>query len=227
MTEKDINAIEHKLLYKFNNKELLKQAFTHSSFANAENVSDNERMEFFGDAILDAVVSEYLLVNYVDCVVGQLSTMRSNIVSANALRPVVDNLGLLKYLRVASGASKIKSASKKIESNLYEAIIAAIYLDGGMHFAKEFILRTLKSKLESATSALHKDSKTQLQEYCQHNKLPAPKYKLMERLGADNEPIYKYGLYIDGKLVCIGEGSSKKNAEQNAATKTVTKWRIE
>lgn len=227
MTEKEIRLIEQELQYEFVDKKLLIQAFTHSSYANIENIQDNERMEFFGDAILDAVVSEYLLINYPTCLVGQLSTMRSNIVSANALRPVVDELGILKYLQVANGADRIKNASKKIESNLYEAIVAAIYLDGGISATKEFISRTLCDKLANALVYLQKDSKTQLQEYCQHNKIDAPKYKLIERVGSDNAPQYKYGLYIDGLLVETGVGTSKKIAEQDAATKIVTKWRIE
>lgn len=153
--------------------------------------------------------------------------MRSNIVSADALRPVVERLEIMQFLQVANGASVIKSTSKKIESNLYEAIVSAIYLDGGIECAREFIIYSLKDKLDNATSALNKDCKTKLQEYCQHNKLPLPVYKLIERTGADNAPEYKYGLYLDGKLVCAGVGTSKKIAEQDAAKKIVTKWRIE
>ncbi len=227
MTDKVINAIELKLQYKFKNKKLLIQAFTHSSYANVQSLEDNEKMEFFGDAILDCIVSEYLFANYVECQVGQLSTMRSNIVSADALRPIVDKLEIMQYLQVASGAKRIKSASKKIESNLYEAIVSAIYLDGGIEAARSFILHSLKDKLVNAHGALNKDCKTKLQEYCQHNKLPTPVYKLIERTGADNSPQYKYGLYIDGKCLCSGVGASRKIAEQAAAKKIVTKWRIE
>ncbi len=226
ISNNQINEIETIIQYRFNNVGLLEQAFTHSSFANAENVADNERMEFFGDAILDYIVSEYLYLNYKDLTVGKLSTMRSNLVSATALRPVVKELGLMKYLRVANGAGGIKSASKKIESNLYEAIVAAVYSDGGISEAKKFVLRTLKKSLENAHATLLKDSKTKLQEYCQHNKLPVPQYKMIERFGSENLPQYKYGLYIGDKLVSEGLGTSKKNAEQEAAREIVEKWRI-
>lgn len=226
ISNNQINEIETIIQYRFNNVGLLEQAFTHSSFANAENVADNERMEFFGDAILDYIVSEYLYLNYKDLTVGKLSTMRSNLVSATALRPVVKELGLMKYLRVANGAGGIKSASKKIESNLYEAIVAAVYSDGGISEAKKFVFRTLKKNLENAHATLLKDSKTKLQEYCQHNKLPVPQYKMIERFGSENLPQYKYGLYIGDKLVSEGLGTSKKNAEQEAAREIVEKWRI-
>lgn len=226
ISNNQINEIETIIQYRFNNVGLLERAFTHSSFANAENVADNERMEFFGDAILDYIVSEYLYLNYKDLTVGKLSTMRSNLVSATALRPVVKELGLMKYLRVANGAGGIKSASKKIESNLYEAIVAAVYSDGGISEAKKFVLRTLKKSLENAHATLLKDSKTKLQEYCQHNKLPVPQYKMIERFGSENLPQYKYGLYIGDKLVSEGLGTSKKNAEQEAAREIVEKWRI-
>ncbi len=93
ISNNQINEIETIIQYRFNNVGLLEQAFTHSSFANAENVADNERMEFFGDAILDYIVSEYLYLNYKDLTVGKLSTMRSNLVSATALRPVVKRAG--------------------------------------------------------------------------------------------------------------------------------------
>lgn len=226
ISNNQINEIETIIQYRFNNVGLLEQAFTHSSFANAENVADNERMEFFGDAILDYIVSEYLYLNYKDLTVGKLSTMRSNLVSATALRPVVKELDLMKHLRVANGAGGIKSASKKIESNLYEAIVAAVYSDGGISEAKKFVLRTLKKNLENAHATLLKDSKTKLQEYCQHNKLPVPQYKMIERFGSENLPQYKYGLYIGDKLVSEGLGTSKKNAEQEAAREIVEKWRI-
>lgn len=226
MTAELIAEIEKKLQYSFNNKELLKRAFTHSSYSNEQCVKDNERLEFFGDAILEMVVSEFLCNNYADCGVGTLSTMRSNIVSESALKPVVDNLDILKYLLVGYGADSIKKISKKIESNLYEAIVAAIYLDGGMQFAKEFILFTLRDSLAQPNCVSHKDAKTLLQEYCQKRKIAAPKYQTIERSGADNNPTYTCGVYVNGVLECVGTGSRIQLAEQDAAKKLVTKWRI-
>ena len=222
--KKELAEIERKLHYVFKNKALLCQAFTHSSFAQVENVADNERMEFLGDAILDFVVSAYLYDNFSQCDEGKLSSMRSKIVSAEGLRPITDKLGVLQHLRVSSGVEK-SSKPKKLEANLYEAILCAIYLDGGMRSAKQFVLNTLKESLQQADSHI-KDSKTLLQEYCQKNKRSLA-YKLVKRTGPDNKPNFKYAVYVDGRIEEVGEGPSKKSAEQEAARKTVTKWRIE
>lgn len=222
----DYLDIENKLQYRFNDRSLLRQAFIHSSYANVENLQDNERMEFLGDAIMDMVVSEYFYGAFPDRDAGELSVMRSNVVSADALRPIVDGMDLMKYLQVSNGSKQIKSLSKKIESNLFEAIVCAIYLDGGLDAARSFLLRVIKSALDDAVTVSRKDDKTLLQEYCQKNRLPVPQYKLMERKGSDNDPSYKYGLYIQGELVACGEGNNKKSAEQDAAKKIVTKWRI-
>lgn len=227
MTPKQIEHIEDRLQYAFANKELLVCAFTHSSYAKIFGVTDNERMEFLGDAILDMVVSEYLFGKYVDCDAGVLSTMRSNIVSAKALRPIVKSLDLITYLQVGNGALDIKNDSSKIESNLYEAIVAAIFIDGGIGAVRDFILRTLSKLLNEATQMRSKDSKTVLQEYCQKHKLPMPTYKLAERTGADNNPTYKYDLYLGDEYKCSGQGSSIKTAEQDAAKELVTEWRID
>ena len=226
MTLEVIAQIESKLQYNFKNKELLQRAFTHSSYAKIADIKDNERMEFLGDAILDMIVSEYLCARYPDCNVGVLSTMRSNIVSAKGLRPVVERLGVMRYLLVSIGALNIKAESQKIESDLYEAIVCAIYLDGGISAAQNFIINTLSQSMESISLVEQKDSKTLLQEYCQKCKLPSPKYSLIERSGTDNNPTYKYALYIGDALKSYGEGPSKKAAEQCAAKKLVTEWRI-
>lgn len=227
MTAEQISLIENRLHYTFCDKQLLITAFSHSSYAKQCGVKDNERLEFLGDAVLDMVVSKYLCCKFYDCAVGSSSTMRASIVSAEGLRPVVDELDVLCFLQVANGASSIKSVSKKIESNLYEAIVAAIYLDGGLHSAEQFILSTLAASLDSLSNTEQKDSKTLLQEYCQKYKKSVPKYVISERSGTDNNPTYKYDLYVDDVYMCSGVGSSKKIAEQDAARKLVTKWRID
>lgn len=226
MTAELIAQIEKKLQYTFKNKQLLKNAFTHSSYSREQKVKDNERLEFFGDAILDMVISEYLYANYAELEVGMLSTMRSNIVSADGLRPIVDSLDILKYLMVGYGFASVKHNSKKIESNLYEAIVAAIYLDGGLKPTRDFILLTLSDLLAHTDHFAHKDAKTMLQEYCQKRNMSAPQYQTLDRVGADNNPTYKCGVYVNGILECVGMGSSKKNAEQDAAKNLVAKWRI-
>lgn len=227
MTSEQIAQVESVLQYTFSDKQLLVTAFTHSSYANATSAQDNERLEFLGDAILDMVVSQYLCDKFSARSVGALSTMRANIVSAEGLRPIVNQLGIIKFLQVGYGAANIKNSSKKLEANLYEAIVAAIYLDSGFDNVKRFVLRTLEPSLNAVGISEQKDSKTLLQEYCLKHKKSLPKYVETERLGSDNAPIYKYDLYIDGVYMCSGQGSSKKSAEQDAAKKLVTKWRID
>ena len=228
MTSEQIVQIEKKLRYIFSKKHLLITAFTHSSYGRQTNLRDNERLESLGDAILDFIVSEYLGKKFKNCAVGVLSTMRANVVSSSALRPVVDSLDVIGYLQVADGSRNIQSVSKKIKANLYEAIVAAIYLDGGFEAVKAFVLRTLARSLESIDESEQKDAKTLLQEYCQslHPKKTVA-YVLSERSGTDNDPTYEYGLYVDGVYMCSGAGSSRKAAEQSAAKKLVTKWRID
>lgn len=224
MQRNEIARIEQKLGYVFKNKALLTQAFVHSSFANVENLADNERMEFLGDAVLDFIVADYFYAKHADFDAGQLSKARSLVVSSDGLRPVVDSLNILEHLRVA-GNCNLRSLSKKIEANLYEAVLCAIYFDGGMNAAKSFVMRTLKDNLDNARKYAVKDSKTLVQEYCQERKLKV-EYKFENREGPDNKPTFYYSLWIDNKKVSDGVGSSIKNAERDAASKIVKDWRI-
>ena len=222
----DYNWIEQRIGYEFKNKELLRQAFVHSSYAHEENIRDNDRMEFFGDAILEYLVSEYIFKKYRDCDEGQLSKMRSVVVSADGLRPVVDDLRILECLLVAGSSSNIRSLSRKIEANLYEALLCAIYLDGGMPAARRFVIKTLKTSMDNAARNLRQNYKSLVQEYCQQRRWNVD-YKQLEKSGPDNTPRVTYALYINGKRVSEGSGSSIKNAQQEAARKIVKQWGID
>ena len=226
MDSSKIRDIERKLQYTFNNKKLLEQAFTHSSYANQENVADNERMEFFGDAILGYITSEQLFDSFKNSSEGNLSAMRARLVSAESLRTIMDKLDLVQHLQMVNGSGANSELSHKIEANLFEAVLCAIYLDGGISCAKDFVLRTMGDSLRNAADTLKKDAKSLLQEYCQKNKYTL-EYKSVGRSGPDNKPTFRYALYINGKEESIGEGASKKAAEQDAASKIVKKWRID
>ena len=219
-----LTELESKLNYTFSNKALLEQAFTHSSYANLEQIEDNERMEFMGDAILGYVVTEYLFAQFPEKNAGELSAMKSRIVSADELRPIVDKLGLLEHLRVVSGEANVQR-SRKIAANLFEAVLAAIYLDGGMSCARQFVMNLLGDAMKDATKVA-KDDKTRLYEYCQSKRL-AIEYRLLERIGPDDKPSFRYALLIDGKQVAEGTGPNIKAAEQQAAHKIVVEWRID
>ena len=228
MTPQDFNTklVERKIGYTFNNPLLLQNAFVHSSYANANNVADNERLEFLGDAILDLIVSEYLYKKYPNCSAGELTQLRASIVSAEALRPVVDQMGILDQLFVHGNSEKISNLSKKIEANLYEAVLCAIYFDGGMDAATKFVMKTLKKSMDTVTEHEKKDYKTRVQEYCQQRHLPV-KYQLDSKTGPDNKPDFTYSLLVDGVVVSHGSGTSIKTAQQDAAQKLVEEWRID
>ncbi len=220
-----LTEIEQKIGYIFNDKQLLLQAFTHSSFANTEHVGDNERMEFFGDAILEFLSTEYLYRRYGSHNEGELSAMRAKLVSAETLAAAVDKMDLARYLRVAAAESQA-AISRKTKANLFEAMLCAVYLDGGTECARVFFERSLGEFVPLSESALRKDAKTRLQEYCQKRKLSL-EYKLLGRDGPDNQPSFRCGLYVENKYLVSGEGSTKKEAEQDAANKIVTEWRID
>ena len=222
----DVENVQKAIGYRFSREQLLCQAFVHSSFGNAECLPDNERMEFLGDSVLGLVVSEFLYLKFPQFDDGKLSKAKSAIVSAEGLKPIVQQLGILRYLSVAVGADNIKKKSKKIEANLYEAVVGAIYLDGGWENAKSFVLRTLTNVLNNFSLTDIHDYKTPLQEYCQQNKKEI-KYVFESKVGSDNNPTFNYSLYVGGKKVSQGTGASKKAAEQDAARKIVEKWRIE
>ena len=170
----DIKSIEKIIGYTFQNKSLLIQAFTHPSYAHMTGMLDNDRMEYLGDAILDDVVSIYIYNAYPQLDAGDLTKLRATIVSAQGLKPIVREMGLLKHLLVADGADVIKRLGKKIEADLFEAVLGAIYLDGGYREAERFVLHFLKGILDNRVlEDGQKDYKTPLQEYCHAGTKPS------------------------------------------------------
>lgn len=218
MTSEQIAQIESILQYTFADKRLLITAFTHSSYANEINGQDNERMEFLGDAILGMVVSEYLYDKYVDCKVGVLSAMRSNIVSAEGLRPIVDGVDIVRYLQVGRGAADIANQSQKIDSSLYEAVTAAIFLDGGIAAAKSFIMRTLEPSLSNLNVYDCIDCISTLKIIRDKSHKSQPVYDTIKS-GPDHKPVFTCLLSIDGEIVSEGKGHNKSEASQDAARK--------
>ncbi len=225
MDNNRLSEIQRNIGYAFNDESLLEQAFCHSSYARQYGLDDNERMEFFGDAVLEYIVSEYLFDNYPEFDQGQLSKVRALLVSADGLRPVVDRMDIMRFLLVADNAAQIKKQSKKIEANLYEAVLCAVYKDGGMDAARKFVLDTLKKELDDVGRLRLKDCKTALQEYCQQKQWTV-EYRQTGKSGPDNKPTYYSALYINGRHEADGSGLSKKAAEQCAAKKIVEKWGV-
>ena len=224
----DIGGAEEKIGYKFKDKMLLRKCFTHSSYSNEHRGSENnEILEFFGDAVLDFIVTEYLCANCAGDE-GDLTKMRAALVSKEPLEQAIFAMGLEEYMLLGKGLVKNSDLHEKLYSSLFEAIVAGIYLDGGMVPVKKFILEKLVfsaqgrpaagKKTEKAKPARReKDAKSLFQEYVQKYKLGEIRYETISKTGPDHAPHYKVALLVAGKEVACGGGQSKKEAETKAA----------
>ncbi len=202
------SKIEEKIGYVFRNKELLKEAFTHSTYANVHGGADNERLEYFGDAVLQLVVTEWQFAKNGKATEGEMTRERQKLVCEEALDSAVEKLGVEKYLLKEGGSANV---GKKTVSSLFETLTAAIYLDGGYTKAKKFILK--HGVLQ--TQALAKNPKSELQELLQKTGEELPVYQT-QKSGKDNAPIFRCEATANG-VIGKGEGRSKKEAEQAAA----------
>lgn len=205
--------IERVLGYTFRDKALLKEAFTHSTYANIHGGKDNERLEYLGDAVLQLIVTEWQYKDDERANEGELTRERQKLVCGDALDDAVENLKLQKYLLIEGGRANV---GKKTVSSIFEAVAAAIYLDGGYEEAKKFILRYAVFKKLS-----RENPKGELQEFLQAQNKELPVYTC-EKEGKDNAPIFRCQAKADGQTA-YGEGKSKKQAEQAAAEKLLKK----
>lgn len=219
---KDFTTLEKKLNLRFKNKDLLIQAFTHRSYLN-ENpdfyLSHNERLEFLGDAVLELVVTEYLYQNYPQKSEGELTNWRAALVNAKMLSQIARDLGFNDFLLLSRGEAKeLGKARQYILANTFEALIGAIYLDQGYKVCQDFIEKYLVVKLpEIIEKGLFKDAKSRFQEEAQERVGITPTYKVLEEWGPDHAKHFMVGVFLGEELVAKGEGSSKQEAELEAA----------
>ncbi|SER95985.1 ribonuclease III [Lachnobacterium bovis] len=220
----NLKEFQEIIKYEFKKEGLLRQALTHSSYANEKKLkkfSDNERLEFLGDAVLEIVSSEYLYLNYPDVQEGKLTRLRASMVCEPTLALCTEEIGLGKYLYLGNGEDKTGGRKRKsILSDALEAIIGAIYLDGGFASAKEFVNNFILKDIEQ--KQLFYDSKTILQEVVQgeHKEL---QYIVVKEEGPDHDKTFTVEAWLDGEKIETGTGHTKKAAEQNAAYKTLLK----
>ncbi len=200
--------VEQTIGYTFRDKRLLKEAFTHSTYANAHGGKDNERLEYLGDAVLQLIVTEWQYQDDERADEGTLTKERQKLVCGDALDDAVEMLNLQKYLLFEGGRANV---GKKTVSSIFEAVAAAIYLDGGYEEAKRFILRYAVFK----RPAQGENPKGALQEFLQSKNADLPTY-VCEKEGKDNAPVFRCRVSAMGKTA-QGEGNSKKQAEQIAA----------
>jgi len=228
---RDWSKLEKKLDITFKNKDLLRQAFVHRSYLN-ENPSfelpHNERLEFLGDAVLELVVTEYLYRNYPNPE-GELTNWRASLVNAKMLAKVAQDLGIEDYLYLSRGEARDKHSKARqfILANAFEALVGAIYLDQGYEAVSIFVKRELLSKLDYIIEhGLYLDPKSRFQEIIQEKLNVTPNYVVLEESGPDHAKWFKVGVYVKDTLVATGEGSSKQEAQIEAAEKALKmkKW---
>ena len=219
---KDFSQLEKKLKIEFKNKDLLIQAFCHRSYLN-ENpkfyLSHNERLEFLGDAVLELVITEELYQEYPKKPEGELTNWRAALVNAKQLGDLAKDLGFNDFLLLSRGETKeMGKARQYILANTFEALIGAIYLDQGYEACEDFIKKYLIVKLsEIIKKGLFKDSKSRFQEEAQERAGITPTYKVLDEWGPDHAKHFIVGCFLDEELVAKGEGSSKQEAEEEAA----------
>ena len=225
----DLNEFQSKIGYTFKNRQLLEQALTHSSYANEKHMkkhSDNERLEFLGDAVLEIVSSEFLFINYPQKPEGELTKLRASIVCEPTLALCTKPLDLGKYLRLGRGEDHTGGRKRKsILSDALEAVIGAIYLDGGFTNAKEFVLRFIMTDIEN--KQLFYDSKTTLQEIVQGRYEEDVHYVLVKEEGPDHNKFFYVEALLGKRVLGQGCGHTKKAAEQQAAYCAIKKLKNE
>ncbi len=221
----NLDELERKIGYSFSDKALLVNALTHSSYANEhakEGMAHNERLEFLGDACLELVSSDFLFKKYADLAEGELSKFMASLVCEPTLADDAKVLDLSSYLLMGKGEEKTGGRFRaSIVSDALEALIGAIYLDGGFEAAKAFVLKFVMNDIEN--KRLFYDSKTILQEKVQAMKNAVLSYELIEESGPAHDRKYVTVALIDGKEFGRGEGHSKKASEQDAAYRSLLK----
>lgn len=214
----DIAEVEKKIGYSFKDKMLLRKCFTHASYAYEHSTDDNELLEFFGDTVIQFIVTEHLF-NSSKGQEGALTKMRAGIVSKEPLQNAFYTLNLAENVLLGEGQQKSRNKTSKLYSSVYEALVAGIYLDGGMTAAKKFVKRTLLDKFDLKNQEEKCDClyKSELQEYVQKHKLGSVGYELLSKSGPEHMPTFKIAVTLNGSVIATGEGKNKKTAQTQGA----------
>ena len=225
-----MSAFEEKLGYKFNNPSLLENALTHSSYANEvySKLGSNERLEFLGDSVLSIIVSEYLYNNFKTLPEGELTKLRASLVCEKTLCIFSKQLGVGDFIHLGKGEANNKGNERaSILADAFEAILAAIFIDGGMEAARKHVLRFIIPELENREYELFKDYKTLLQEVIQRNPEERLSYVLINESGPDHDKRFDVEVHLNSNVIGFGNGRSKKQAEQEAARQALALMGIE
>ena len=213
--EKKIKEFEKIINYNFKKSSYLEKALTHKSL---NNINNNEKLEFLGDRVLGLIISEKLLNKFPNEKEGIIDKKFANLVNKKTCLLVAKRINLKKFILLGASHKKIERSADKINSDCLEAIIGAIYLDGGLKSVEKFILNFWSEYLLKSSVTLI-DAKTKLQEFSLKKFKELPKYIFFKETGPQHRPLFKTEVQIRNSKKIIGVGSSKKNAQQNAATK--------
>lgn len=219
------DALQRAVGYEFRDPHRLVEALTHRSYVNERQATeerDNERLEFLGDAVLSLIISEHLAVTCPTLTEGALSKLKARLVSESCLAAAASRLELGRHLRLGKGEERSKGREKlSLLADALEALIAAVYLDGGLEASRLFTVRVLAPELQGVAAQLVKpgmeDYKTQYQELCQKQFDQLPRYSTIRESGPDHQKLFEVELSIKGEVVGVGRGRTKKEAEQMAA----------
>lgn len=217
-----MQQLEQAIKYTFKDKSLLETAITHTSYANEakRNIKHNERLEFLGDSVLSIVVADYLFTHK-NLPEGELTRMRANLVNESALFGFAQKIDLGSYLRLGHGEERGGGRQRpSVVSDAFEAVIAAIYLDGGIEAARAFILPFVKSAMDMAAGG--DDFKTRLQEIVQQNPEERLRYVVTDEAGPDHNKKFTVEVHLNSNCIGTGTGHSKKIAEQAAAKEALS-----
>lgn len=221
-----LSVVESRLGYVFQNKKLLVQAFTHRSFFNehrGEVEEHNERLEFLGDSILGLLISDYLYHHLPTQAEGELSRLRAHLVEAGSCAKFLQMVDLGEFVQLGRGERMNEGRGREtILADLFEALIGAIYLDGGMEVVKTFFWNHFKDQIQTILASPARNWKAELQDYSQKKYQCPPVYKVLREEGPDHSKIFVIAAYINDQEIGQGTGSSKKEGEQAAAQDAIS-----
>lgn len=227
---KDPKGIEENIGIRFKNEALLKEALTHRSYLNEHpdwSVSHNERLEYLGDAVIELITTDFLFRKFPDRQEGELTNFRAALVNYQMMGRVAREISLDAYLYLSKGEARDSGKAREvILANAFEALIGAVYLDAGYDRAKEFVERVLLSHLDEVIEeGLYRDPKSLLQEVVQEKLKHTPTYRVLSENGPDHQKKFTVGVFFGDTLGAEGEGTSKQEAESNAARRALESFK--
>ncbi|MEF2071950.1 ribonuclease III [Consotaella aegiceratis] len=227
--ERSLDELQRRIGVTVANRERLERALTHASIKGGAASKSYERLEFLGDRVLGLVIAEELFARFPQAPEGDLSLRLNSLVSAEACAEIADEIGLAEFIRHGGDVKRIKgSQSKNIRADVVEALIAAIFLDGGLEAARDFVGRFWKDRIAGSVSA-RRDAKTALQEWAHLTTTLTPHYEVVGRSGPDHDPVFTVRVSVDGTEPGEGQGRSKRLAEQEAASAVLVRegvWKV-